>query len=213
MGLSIVVVMVTAAHLEHRYSYPLPVILLLWAAAGLDVFRGWARRTLASWGGIFRPAASWVGETAVAVLLFLLLMFAFVGVRTDHYFTMEREGLLGIKQAGLWLGAQVPRPQRICAFEGRIAYYAGATLVTFPYADSDTTLRYLRSKQVEYVVLDSQNMHALPTLAQWFVSGIPDPRAHLIYESSEGSEDRVKVFRWDNSVATANLPASGPVKE
>ena len=213
MGLSIVVVMVTAAHLEHRYSYPLPVIMLLWAAAGLDVFSGWTRRTLISWGEAFQPAASWAGEAAVAVLLFSLLTFAFVGVRTDHYFTMEQQGLLGIKQAGLWLGAQAPEPQRICAFEGRVAYYSGATLVTFPYADPDTTLRYLRSKQIEYVVLDSQNMHALPTLAQWFVNGIPDPRAHLVYESTEGNEDRVKVFRWDNSVATANLLASGPVKE
>lgn len=213
MGLSIVVVMVTAAHLEHRYAYPLPVILLLWAAAGLDVFSGWVRRTLASWGEVFRRAASWVAETAVALLFFLLLTLAFVGVRTDHYFTMEREGLLGIKQTGLWLGERVPKPQRICAFEGRIAYYAGATLVTFPYADPDTTLRYLQSKQVEYVVLDSQNMHAVPTLAQWFVNGIPDPRARLVYESSEGNEDHVKVFRWDTSVATANLSAPGLVKE
>src|SRR5712672_214336 len=50
MVISIVFLLLTAAHIEHRYAYPLPVIFLLWAAAGLDVFRDWMERTVSSWG-------------------------------------------------------------------------------------------------------------------------------------------------------------------
>jgi len=197
MALSIVMLLLTAANIEHRYSYALPTILLLWVAHGLAVFHGWAIRTLASWGERVRPWARHGADAGVIALCFLLLVFALVGIRTDWYFMIQGKGYLGIKQAGLWLGAQSSKPARMFGFEGRVAYYAGATIIIFPYADSATTLRYLESKNVDYIELDSLSLHTMPVLAQWFQYGIPDPRAHLVFQSNEGTKDQVKIYRWD----------------
>ena len=209
MGLSLVVLMITAAHLEHRYAYPLPVILLLWASAGLVAFRDWFSRTSDFWGEKWKSASRIATEFAVVALILLLLVFAFVGVRTDHYFTMEREGFSGIKQAGLWLGSHVPQPRRISAIEGRVAYYADTTLIIFPYADSATVLRYLEAKPVDYIVLDSQNARSNPTFGQWYDNGIPDHRARLVFESSEGTEDHVRIYSWNSGSADTLVSARG----
>src|SRR5712691_8152786 len=145
MAVSIVILLLTAAHVEHRYVYPLAVILLLWVAAGFEVMRNWTVRTVTSWGEKLRPFAGAAGKTAVASLWILLLVFSAVGMRTDWYFMIQREGFLGIKEAGLWLGSQSPKPKRMFGFEGRVAYYADAAIIIFPYADSAETLRYLES--------------------------------------------------------------------
>jgi len=212
MALSIIVLMLTAAHIEHRYAYPLPVIVLLWAAAGLDVFQRWAVRTFALWGEGWRRVAPLTGVATAGILVVLLVGLSFVGVRTDYYLVTQGQGRMGIKQAGLWLGARAPKPSRIFGFEGRVAYYADSTFVIFPYADSATTLRYLESKHIEYVVLDSQNIRTNPTFGQWYANGIPDSRAHLIYQSTQGADDRVQIYRWDDS-GTNTLSASQSVKE
>jgi len=213
MAISIVVLLATAAHVEHRYSYPLPAILLLWVAAGLEIFRGWTARTLASWNERLRPFAAKAGNTAIAILCFLLVVFSVVGVRTDWYFLIQQKDYLGIKQAGMWLGARAPKPQRMFGFEGRVAYYANCKIIIFPYADSAATLHYLDSKNIDYIVLDSLSMRNMPTLNQWFQNGVPDPRAHLVFQSTEGSNDVVKIYSWDSSRTAGNLASPSSLKE
>jgi 4-amino-4-deoxy-L-arabinose transferase-like glycosyltransferase len=214
MALSIVVLMLTAAHLEHRYAYPLPAIVLLWAGAGLECFHTWITRTLTSWGGRAQALARKAGQAGVAGVGLALLVFSIVGVRTDFYFMIEGRDYLGIKQAGLWLGAHDPGPKRIFGFEGRVAYYSGGTNIIFPYADAATTLKYLESKNIDYIVLDSMDVRSVPTLGQWFANGVPDSRARLIYESTDGSSsDRIRVYSWDGSRISTNATSSRSEKE
>ncbi len=213
MAVSIVILLLTAAHVEHRYVYPLAVILLLWVAAGFEVMRNWTVRTVTSWGEKLRPFAGAAGKTAVASLWILLLAFSAVGMRTDWYFMIQREGFLGIKEAGLWLGSQSPKPKRMFGFEGRVAYYADAAIIIFPYADSAETLRYLESRQIDYIELDSLSTRNFPTLNDWFTNGVPDPRAHLVFQSTQGSKDQIKIYRWNGNGTPAVLVSSQAVKE
>jgi len=212
MALSVVVLLLTAAHIEHRYAYPLPVILLLWVAAGLEIFRGWTVRTLASWGEHVRPFAPRAGDAAVAALCFLLVVCSIVGVRTDWYFMIQSEEFSGIKQAGLWLRDRAPRASRIFGFEGRVAYYADATIIIFPYADSAATLHYLESKNIDYIVLDSLSVRNIPTLGQWYENGVPDSRAHMVFQSTTGTKDVIRIYKWDG-LSTTNVADSMGVKE
>src|SRR5260370_29223715 len=85
-------------------------------------------------------------------------------------------------------------------FEGRVAYYADATIIIFPYADSATALRYLESKNVDYIVLDSLNIRNMPTMDAWFTREVTHPRAHLVFESGLGPEDHIKIYRWNGSI-------------
>ena len=213
MAISIVFLLLTAAHIEHRYAYPLPVIFLLWASAGLDVFRDWMIRTLNSWGEAVRPFAKYVAQAAVVSLCTVLVLFSLVGMRTDWFFMIQQKDFLGIKEAGQWLGLQTPASKKMFGFEGRVAYYANATIIIFPYADSATALRYLESKNVDYIVLDSLNIRNMPTMGEWFTRGVPDPRAHLVFESGLGTKDQIKIYRWDGSSGPRVVARSQAVKE
>src|SRR5260370_27798960 len=92
-------------------------------------------------------------------------------------------------------------------FEGRVAYYADATIIIFPYADSATALRYLESKNVDYIVLDSLNIRNMPTMGEWFTRGVPDPRAHLVFESGLRTKDPITLSRSDG---TSVPPVAAP---
>jgi 4-amino-4-deoxy-L-arabinose transferase-like glycosyltransferase len=212
MAGSIIFLMLTAAHIEHRYAYPLPVILLLWVAAGLVRFRDWTARTIQSWTTPLAHLWDRVAQLVVLSLCFLFVVFCLVGVRTDWYFLIQGRDFSGIKQAGLWLKHHAPPAQRMFGFEGRVAYYAGATIIIFPCADSTETLRYLESKNIDYIVLDSLSAHNLPTFAQWYENGVPDPRAHLVFQSNEGNKDTIRIYKWDNNAAFSAGNTSG-VKE
>jgi 4-amino-4-deoxy-L-arabinose transferase-like glycosyltransferase len=213
MAISIVFLLLTAAHIEHRYAYPLPVIFLLWAAAGLDVFRDWMTRTVSSWGATAQTFANPAAHGTNVALCAVIVLFSFVGMRTDWFFMIQQKDFLGIKEAGQWLGAQEPKSKKMFGFEGRVAYYADATIVIFPYADSATALRYLETKNVDYIVLDSLNIRNMPTMGEWFNKGVPDARAHLVFESGRGTKDEIKIYRWDGSSAAKVLASSQAVKE
>src|SRR5438445_10652349 len=103
MAISIVFLLLTAAHIEHRYAYPLPVIFLLWAAAGLDVFRDWIVRTVSLMGAAARPLTGYAAQIALVSACLLLTSFSLAGMRTDWFFMIQQKDFLGIKQAGQWL--------------------------------------------------------------------------------------------------------------
>ena len=92
-------------------------------------------------------------------------------------------------------------------------YYADATTISVSYADSATTLRYLESKKVDYRVPDSLNIRNMPTMGAGFAKGVPDPRAHLVLESWQGTKDRIKIYRWYGNSAPGVLASSQSVKE
>jgi 4-amino-4-deoxy-L-arabinose transferase-like glycosyltransferase len=213
MAISIVFLLLTAAHIEHRYAYPLPVIFLLWAAAGLDVFRDWMARTVSSWGAAVRPFASSAAQATIVAFCAAIVLISFVGMRTDLFFMIQQKNFLGIKEAGQWLHSQPPDAKKMFGFEGRVAYYADATIIIFPYADSATALRYLETKNVDYIVLDSLNIRNMPTMGEWFNKGVPDPRARLVFESGQGTKDQIKIYRWDRSSTARVLASSQAVKE
>jgi 4-amino-4-deoxy-L-arabinose transferase-like glycosyltransferase len=213
MAISIVFLLSTAAHIEHRYAYPLPVIFLLWAAAGLDVFRDWIVRSISLWGGEARAFANSAAQATVGGLCGVIVLFSLVGMRTDWFFMIQQKDFLGIKEAGQWLGSQEPKSKKMFGFEGRVAYYADATIIIFPYADSATALRYLETKNVDYIVLDSLNIRNMPTMGEWFNKGVPDSRAHLVFDAGQGTKDEIKIYRWDGSSTAKVLASSQAVKE
>jgi hypothetical protein len=85
-----------------------------------------------------------------------------------------------------------------------VPYYADATLVQFPFADPDLTLRYLDMKHVDFVVLESQYATTIPTIGEWVAHGIPDDHARLIYDNANASGNRVLIYSWQQRDAKAD---------
>ena len=77
-------------------------------------------------------------------------------------------------------------------------YYAEGTLIGLPYAHSDQALQYLERNNIDFVVLDAQYAGRFPEVPDWINNGIPDRRAHRIYEVGSDPSKKIVIYRWDS---------------
>jgi 4-amino-4-deoxy-L-arabinose transferase-like glycosyltransferase len=203
MVLSIFILVFTAHHVELRYADPYLVLIIPWAAKGLEELGAWARSTaenlipdLASRTTAFGIAA----QLAICIPMFAL---AFADTRSLTEFTIEGPDYLRIKHAGLWLKNQKPEVKRIAATNSVVPFYAEGTLVQYPYAAPAQTFRYFDAKNVDFVALEGLSSDSFPTMAVWLTHGIPSPRAQLVYDSGGPPETRIEIYRWQPFSGTA----------
>lgn len=192
----IIFVLLAMNGLLYRYTFPILPLLLIWSSKGIDESAGWLCRTAAQLRTlaprrlrVLRAAARLGFGAAVTAM-------ALVGTRGVSEIGWPDPRQFAIRTAGLWLGQYQPGPKRIFDLEPMIAFYAEGTLLTLPYADSATCLRYIESKTPDFIVLKDRNPAVRPFLAGWLRDGIPDPRAKLIYESGDTPGTRLRIYAW-----------------
>lgn len=78
---------------------------------------------------------------------------------------------------------------------GLVSFYAGAALLNLPYAESSLALKYIESKQPDFIVIRTALLNR-PYLQQWAETGVPDERADLIYKSEDALAGSVLIYRW-----------------
>jgi 4-amino-4-deoxy-L-arabinose transferase-like glycosyltransferase len=205
MVLSILVLLFTAQHLELRYADPLVPLTIPWVANGLKELGDWFRNLAGRITPGLMPRAGILGVTAQVAICIPMLALCFVDTRTLSEFRIEGASNLGVKKAGLWLKNQKPETKRVAAMNSIMPYYSSSIMVQFPYAEPSPTLLYLRSKKVDYVVLDGHYSKSCTTVGDWLARGIPDARAELVYDSGGPTENRIEIYRWetDGSASSA----------
>ena len=189
----------SAAHyIQFRYTLPLVPFLLIWSSHGITEFSGWARGSASFVSAGFRKRAGWIGYAATGALLLLVLVPAAVGVFHVGVDNFEREGndVRPVKTAGLWLEQNYPGPKRVMDASSVLNYYANGILMILPYADSSLALRYIRSRRPDFIVVSDLSYHSRPYLEDWFIHGIPDPSAKLIYDGGGHGSIEVKIYHW-----------------
>ena len=208
MVLSILILVLTAAHIEFRYADPLVALTMPWVAKGLEELGDWAHSLAVGLTPSLIPRASLIGIAVQTAICIPMLVLSFADVRTQSEFTIEQASNLSIKQAGLWLRNQKPEAKRVAAMNSIVPYYSSSTLVQFPYGEPSQTLRYFDSRNVDFFVLEGYYSRSLPTIGEWFSHGIRDPRAKLLYDSGGPLDQRVEIYRWEraNSAALASSP-------
>jgi 4-amino-4-deoxy-L-arabinose transferase-like glycosyltransferase len=205
---SILAAAFTSASGEVRYLFALGPVLLLWCGNGLRQLADWitGSELMAD-----RPASQrariavglQVGVTA------LMVAISIGGVRDDGYFATERgDEAAAARDAGVWLRQQPNPSKRIAVRLPVVAYYAKGTLIAFPYADPETTLRYIAKTRVDFIVLEGSDASNVPTAGEWIAHGIPDPRARLVYDKTTGTNARVVIYEWRETVPTPPLRVS-----
>jgi hypothetical protein len=198
MAFSILFLWITSSAAQFRYVFPLVPLGIIWVGKGAQELGRWTARTILSLRllplGRVRPTAVIVEYT----LLFLISALAFRSTEWDWLFRSEQKENLDIKEASLWLKRTSPGPKRITCFATVPTYYAEGTLIGLPYAHSDQALRYLERNKVDFVVLDAQYAGRFPEVPDWINSGIPDPRAHRIYEIGSDPAKKIVIYRWDS---------------
>ncbi len=201
MALSVVVLLASAHNLEIRYSYPFVPLATIWSGKGFEVMASWFRKTSVSLNAAWLPEPSRMAAGGVAFLYTLLLLASYFGVDRQLGFKTEPGASQSERQAGLWLREHGGSSARISAMAARLPYYARGTLVQFPYANSDVTLRYLDSQKVDFIGLESSYGRYIPTLSEWLKNGIPDRRAQLVYDTGYTWSERVRIYRWNHDVS------------
>jgi 4-amino-4-deoxy-L-arabinose transferase-like glycosyltransferase len=206
MGLSVVVLLASAHHLENRYSYPFVPLAIIWSGEGLLVLEEWFTKTLASITSFPGTAAGYLPRGLTALLLALLLVAAYPERQADPSFKTESASSLAVKQGGEWMRSNLPPSSIISAMNSRLPYYGRGVFVQFPYGSPEATFAYLKSRKVEYIALESDFARPVPTIALWLSQGIPDPGVQPVYDTGFVNGERVEIFRiaYGNAVRGGN---------
>jgi 4-amino-4-deoxy-L-arabinose transferase-like glycosyltransferase len=195
MFAAVVLVVLTSSTAEGRYLFAALPVLVLWAGKGLDRLAQWVAGSELVRRARRRPA-SWLPAAAQVCALVLLVGLCVGPVGGSWLFEAERgASAFAARDAGRWIAQHDPGPKRIAAQSAVIPYYAKGTLMTIPYADAETTLRYLVREKIDFVVLDSREADNYPTVNEWLAHGVPDPNASLVYDRAGPDGARVAVYR------------------
>ena len=170
----------------------------MWVAKGVAELGQWSRSSVSVFKIPSLPTTRHIALVVQSVLLILAFAISLASTHGNGLFRSEQRENLDIKQAGLWLRNYRPGPKRIVCFATVPTYYAQGTLIGLPYAESPQALRYIDSKNADFIVLDAQYVGDFPEVAAWMTNRIPDERAQLIYELGTDPSRKIQIYEWES---------------
>ena len=159
-----------------RYLFPIALLLVPWAGAGVSRISGWIQdRVEGPSGG--KSTLSRLATGAAVCLMLAGVVIPSVGavLKTDE-FSMSRVTIL--KDAGRWLDAYKGGEKTIMGNSYVFVHYSQGTLKYLPYASGPLALEYIRKKRPDFIALYSED--PAPYIKEWMRSGIPHPCAREI---------------------------------
>jgi 4-amino-4-deoxy-L-arabinose transferase-like glycosyltransferase len=182
-----------------RYAYIFLPFLLLWAANALN----WLDAELHYAIHAF-PWLRWLPRrlpvehglvTVIAAGVVLLAGLATLAAGFDDWggsFHAAEQ----TREAGMWLVRQDPDRKTIMDAGSAVPYYAKAGYIPLPYAAEDVALRYIDSKDPDYVVVRGELGLTRPYLDDWAREGIPNAGDRLVYDTGGPPSERIRIYRW-----------------
>ena len=182
-----------------RFSYILLPFLIVWGAGGIVWLAAW----VATWIKRRRLVASsaYVGLIVSAALAVGVASIAIKSTRRayDDY-GASRDGARITREAGSWLKSQPPTDKVVMDAGSAIPYYAKADYIALPYCSSATAVRYIDSKQPDFVILRGLLREQRPYLDEWLSAGIPGHAAERVYNvttpGADAPRNQIAIYRW-----------------
>ena len=162
-----------------RYLFPLSVLLIPWAGAGMVRLTGkigeWADSRKEN--GALRARFS----AGAASCLLVAAMAAPCIPAALKYVDFHSARFEGLREAGQWLASREKgEGNTIMCNSIALGYYSRGTMMYIPHAPEKTALEYIRRKNPDYIVLREDERNDAPYMGKWLQSGIPDPCARKI---------------------------------
>ena len=180
-------------HFWIRYADGFILLLALWGGRGIEFVR-------AAVSDRFNGEVPWRRYVSVpvvaSVLACALLLFSY---RTRETMRSEINGASSIteKTAGRWMLLHTSPDPLILSASDQSVYYAHGTWIMLPWAPSaNAALRYVARTSPGYIVLDREQSFDRPYIPSWIDHGIPDARAHLLYQQRVSGAVNVAIYRW-----------------
>ena len=167
-----------------RYLFPLALLLVPWAGAGVSRISMWVQDRVEDLSGGESFLSGLASAAAVCLLMAGIVIPSFGAVLKTDEFSMSRATIL--KDAGRWLDAYKGGEKTIMGNSYVLVHYAQGSLNYLPYAPGPLALEYIRKKQPDFIALYS--MDPAPYIRKWMRSGIPDPCAKEIMRFQQGME-------------------------
>ena len=167
-----------------RYLFPLALLLVPWAGAGVSRISMWIQYRVEDLSGGKSFLSGLASATAVCLLLAGIVIPSFGAVLKTDEFSMSRVTIL--KDAGRWLDAYKGGEKTIMGNSYVLVHYSRGRLNYLPYAPGPLALEYIRKKHPDFIALYS--MDPAPYIRKWMRSGIPDPCAKEIMRFQQGKE-------------------------
>jgi len=184
-------------HIEVRFFASLVPILLIWAAAGVEVLGRWLA---ASWQKVWHggegdpPARGWLrGLPWAAVVVFLLRLWP--GTLLAGRASLD----FGHKEMGLWLRDNASPEAVVMARDLAVPLYAGRGYAPAPHATYEEILRYARGHGASLWATDAYELTTVkPHLAYLLDAQRRPPDLEVLYER-EGRHGLNLVFRFPDA--------------
>ena len=159
-----------------RYLFPLALLLVPWAGAGISRISGWIRDRVEGPSGGKSTLSRLATGAAVCLMLAGVVIPSVGAVLETDEFSMSRATIL--KDAGQWLDAYKGGEKTIMGSSYVFVHYSQGTLNYLPYAAGSLALEYIRKKRPDFIALYSED--PAPYIKEWMRSGIPHPCAKEI---------------------------------
>jgi 4-amino-4-deoxy-L-arabinose transferase-like glycosyltransferase len=178
-------------HADGRFVTPLLPFLCLWAARGLIVLHGWLVVAVPGLESFLTGVGSGRFALAVSALLVLWMAPLYLADRTANFDPYNEP--LEIKHAGQWIRDTYGPGQIIVSRRLQVAFYAEGKLLELPLGDVGAVIKYSRANGARLLVVDSRTVPGQrPDLGPLLSDGWPGLR--LVYDRTEGSRYRVRIF-------------------
>ena len=177
---------------DDRYLVVFLIPLIIWAAKGLTELSNWSGETARTLGLNQGLIAS---TQAVIVLFATATLFALTWQGVKEFAPLVSEDA-ALRLVGQEMKDRFPPRPRILDTGPYIAFYSGGTYGPFPFCDEETALKFIRTQNVDFLILRQNRGADLSYYNKWEREGIPDPKAHLILQTETRNHERISVYRW-----------------
>jgi 4-amino-4-deoxy-L-arabinose transferase-like glycosyltransferase len=167
-----------------RYLFPIALLLVPWAGAGVSRISRWIQDRVEGRSGGKSPLSRLATGAAVCLMLAGVVIPSVGAVLETDEFSMSRRTVL--KDAGRWLDAYKGGEKTIMGNSYVFVHYSQGTLNYLPYASGSLALQYIRKKHPDFIALYSSD--PAPYIRDWMQSGIPDPCAREIKRFQQRNE-------------------------
>ncbi len=186
-----------------RYLLPMTPVLLLWAARGVTALEDWIWQTSTMIGQKKTPMRRWV--LSLPGVLFSIPLLAIL-VAKPIKARMLVQYPVEYRAAGNWMDENLPANAVILTRKPEVSYYANRLMHPVPNEELPAIVRYARSHEIDYLVVDEYFIPTRPQLAFLLEQDRFPEDLRLLHEEKAPNDRKLRIFQIKEE------DASGPAQ-
>ena len=167
-------------------------VLLLWAARGVTALEDWIWQTSTMIGQKKTPMRRWVLSLPgilLSIPLLAILVAKPIKARMLVQYPVE------YRAAGNWMDENLPEDALILTRKPEVSYYAKRLMHPVPNEELPAVVRYARSHEIHYLVVDEYFIPTRPQLAFLLDQDHFPEDLRLLHEEKAPNDRKVRIFQ------------------